>query len=376
VPFRPVSAQHARQVLELDAAASGADIKRAYRRLAMRWHPDRNTAPEAADRFRQVRAAYDYLLEGGDEADAADGMSEAEDAPARGPDQREFIDLSVEEAIFGCEHEFSLGEAVACAECDGAGTVHLARSRLCTACHGSGRIRTAGGLDRCALCDGRGYVSVVPCGHCEGSGQVHAARRIRVRVPPLMWPGRGVRLAGQAAPVDGLPPGDLLLVARLLPHALFSVAGDVLSLRMPVSGLALLAGAQLQVPVPGAVASLSLAPGTVTVDPQRLAGHGLPRRDGGRGELLVHLEPVWPRTLGPEDLDVLAALRAHFDARAEALMPELAQWQARWLGEAAAPSGRRRKRRDGASEQAPGAKTKSKGKSKGGGKGEGKARKR
>ena len=330
MPYRPVSAEHACDVLGLVPGAMPADIKRAYRRLAMRWHPDRNDAPEAVERFRQVRAAYDYLL---DDAPADDTAE-----PARGPDQRETLPLSLEEAIFGCEHEFALGQAQVCEDCDGAGEIALARSRLCVDCHGSGRIRTATGLDRCAVCDGRGYVSRMTCDGCAGTGQVRSARRVRVKVPPLMWPGRGLRLAGQASPEGDLPPGDLLLVAQIEAHELFAIDGDALRLRVPVSGFALMAGGDVRVPVPGGESVLHLSAGVCAPGEQALPGHGLPRRDGGRGDLYVRFEAVWPEALREDDIDALRRLQAHFDADIARTMPALAQWQARWLGDKKKPA--------------------------------------
>ena len=311
-----------------------AEVKRAYRRLAMQWHPDRNPAPEAVERFRQVRAAYDYLLDGGEaDEDTAGAQSEPPpEAPPRGPDQHERLWLTIEEAIFGTAHEFELGASEACGECDGTGRIDLGRSRLCEDCHGSGRIRTPRGLAQCASCAGRGYVSVVACAHCDGSGQIRAARRVRVTVPPLMWPGRGLRLSGQADAHEGLPPGDLLLVAHLKPHLLYQVDGDGLHLRLPVSAFTLMAGGTLPVPVPGGWATVTVAAGAPMPSEQWLAGHGLPHRDGGRGPLRVSIEPVWPEVLEADDAAALARLQAHFDARMDTVMPTLAQWQGRWLG--------------------------------------------
>jgi len=322
------------------------EVKRAYRKLAMHWHPDRNAAPEAVDRFRQVRAAYDFLVEGargeaGEGADEAappaeDEAAQAPDAPpAPGPDQRESLHLSIEEAVFGCEHAFTLGQVHSCDDCGGEGFVQLGRSRLCVECHGSGRIRTASGLDRCGICEGRGYVSKLTCESCDGSGQVQSVRRVRLKVPTLMWPGRVLRLAGKATPEGDRPAGDLLLVAQIEPHALFDMDGETLRFTMPVSAFSLLAGGELRVPVPGGEASVRLEAGRPEAQDVRLAGHGLPCRSGGRGDLVVTLQPAWPDALEAVDADALAQLSAHFTASADRLMPELAAWQSRWLGAAA-----------------------------------------
>jgi len=337
VPYRPVSTEHAFDVLGLVPGAMPHEVKRAYRKLAMQWHPDRNTSPEAVERFRQVRAAYDFLQSGDDVDDAPERHESPEEAPpSRGADQQETLWLTLEEAIFGGEQELSLVEARACESCEGSGSIEFGRSRLCEDCHGSGRVRTSGGLAKCEVCGGRGYVSRVDCDDCDGTGTRQAGRRVRVIVPPLMWPGRTLRLNGQAIPAEGCLPGDLLLVARLKPHALFAVVGEDVRLSMPVSAVACIAGEALRVPVPGGETTLDLAAGRPEARELRLAGQGLPRRSGGRGDLVIMLTPIWPEALAAEDLALLRTLSGHFSGAAARLMPELAQWQAQWLGSAEA----------------------------------------
>lgn len=316
-----------------------AEVKRAYRKLAMHWHPDRNPAPEATERFRQVRAAYDFVLSGGEAADLGeeDPAEEPDSAPEAqaatpGPDQHETLWLSIEEAIFGTAHAFELGEVVSCHTCEGTGQVDLGRSRLCEACHGSGRIRTPGGLDKCGICGGRGFVSVVPCEACDGKGEFRSTRKVKVTVPPLMWPGRKLRLSGQAE-ADGVrPPGDLMLEAQILPHALFRASGDDLLMDMPVSGFDVLFGRTLRVPVPGGESPLRIEPSTGTLPTLSLDGHGLPRRHGGRGALNITLVPVWPNMSDPADQAALSALRVHVESRLADTLPEVAQWRREWLG--------------------------------------------
>lgn len=349
VPYRPVSTEHAFDVLGLVPGAMPHEVKRAYRKLAMEWHPDRNTSPEAIERFRQVRAAYDFL-QSGDDSDAPPERQESpeEAPPSRGADQQETLWLTLEEAIFGGEQELGLVEARACESCDGSGSIELGRSRLCEDCHGSGRVRTAGGLAKCEVCGGRGYASRVHCDDCDGTGTYQAGRRVRVIVPPLMWPGRTLRLNGQAIPAEGSLPGDLLLVARLKPHALFEVVGEDVRLNMPVSAFAFIAGEALQVPVPGGKTTLDLAAGRPALREVRLPGHGVPRRGGDRGDLVILLTPVWPEALAAEDLVLLRTLSAHFAEASARLMPELAQWQTQWLGapEAADTAQAPRKKKD------------------------------
>jgi len=338
VPHRPASLDQAFDVLGLVPGALPAEVKRAYRKLAMHWHPDRNPAPEATERFRQVRAAYDFVLSGGE--DDAEEMPDDEPAPepettaspTPGPDQLETIWLSIEEAIFGTTHAFELGEDVVCDACEGAGKLDLGRSCLCEACHGSGRIRTTGGLDKCSICGGRGFVSVVPCEPCDGHGRLKRSRKVRVTVPPLMWVGRRLRLNGQAETEGDRPPGDLLLEARIKDHPLYRIDGDDLLMDMPVSGVDVLFGRRLRVPVPGGQTEAVLAPAAGDLSPLVFDGEGMPRRQGGRGALRITLLPVWPNLSDPVDQLALAQWRAHLDTRVTETLPDVAQWRQQWLG--------------------------------------------
>lgn len=340
MPHRPASLNQAFDVLGLPPGALPDEVKRAYRKLAMHWHPDRNPAPEATERFRQVRAAYDFVLSGGeevaDEAASQEPAAQPEPSPdpssTPGPDQHETLWLTIEEAIFGTSHAFELGDVLVCQTCDGDGKIELGRSCLCEACHGSGRIRTPKGLDKCGICNGRGFVSVVPCEDCNGTGELKSSRKVRVTVPPLMWAGRRLRLSGQAEPKEGRAAGDLLLEAQFKPHALYRIEDDDLVMQMPVSGFDLLFGCRLRVPVPGGDAALSIEPCTGEVPTLSIDGHGLPRRSGGRGAMRVVLEPMWPDLSQTADQAALAALRAHLEARLDDTLPAVAQWRRQWLG--------------------------------------------
>lgn len=341
--MQPASRADAFAALELDPDALPQEIKRAFRRLAMQWHPDRNRGEDAAERFRQIKAAHDYLVRGDDDATPA-AEAEAEPTPARGPDQEETLWLDIEEAIFGGVLELELERAEACGDCGGSGRVTLASSRMCGCCGGSGRVRGKGGLVRCDACGGRGYSAEVACERCGGSGEARAGRKLRVTVPAGMWPGRRLRLAGKAAAVGDVPPGDLLLVSQLRLHGLFALRGDALEVTVPVPLFDLLAGSAVSVPVPGgSVEMVSVAAGTATETQLVLAGHGLPLRSGGRGDLAVVLQPVLPERLGKTDVAALRVLQERLAGREAKLYPALADWRARWL--APSPARRRGKSR-------------------------------
>lgn len=328
----PASRADAFAVLDLAPGALPAEIKRAFRRLAMQWHPDRNNGHGAAERFRQIKAAHDYLVRGSDEDDEVAPAADAESAPVRGPDQHETLWLDIEEAIFGGVHVLELERPETCGECAGTGRVTLASSRMCSCCRGSGRVRSKTGLDHCDACGGRGYSAEATCDTCAGSGETRSGRKVRVTVPAGMWPGRRLRLAGKAAAVGDLPPGDLLLQSQLRLHGLFSLRGDALEVTVPVPLFDLLAGSAVPVPVPGGeTETVSVAAGTASETRHTLVGHGLPLRSGGRGDLSVLLQPVLPEKLGKTDLDALRVLQATLAGRESRLYPDLTAWRAQWL---------------------------------------------
>lgn len=291
----------------------------------MRWHPDRNASPEAAERFRQIRAAYDALLLEGEEAG-----SEAE--VAKGPVEEGELWVSLEEAILGVCKVFTVSRERPCNECGGSGEVDLRYSRLCAPCHGTGRVRSQQGLERCSLCEGRGYRFKGSCESCDGSGRLRAERELEVKVPPLCTEGRVLRLAGQG-PGSTERPGDLLLVIRYELHSLFRREGEGLHLTVPVSAVACLAGQAIQVPVPGGHAEL-LIPVGGREHRFNLPGMGLPLPAGGRGELIVDLEPYMPVALDPAAVKLLRQLDRRLAADEARHFPEVAAWRQRALSSA------------------------------------------
>jgi molecular chaperone DnaJ len=341
-------------LLGLSPDASEREVKRAFRRLAMRWHPDRNSDPAALEHFKVLRAAYEALLarraaandkaahgappddapERAEEPRTADG---ARDARARGADRREDLTLTIEEAYLGGARTIAVEDAETCPACDGCGEEVLRHTRLCTACHGSGRIRSKSGLVGCGRCAGRGYLSKQACTVCHGTGQQRAARHLSIRIPAGVLAGDELRIAGagNAATSDSGPPGDLVLTVILAPHPLYQLNGRDLILTRPVSAFRMLLGGELPVPLPGGTRNVKLEPGGVAPCELRIRGAGFPARDGqAAGALIVRLAPVLPdapdarlRTLFEKLEDELGADRMRY-------MPDLANWEARWLGSA------------------------------------------
>lgn len=209
-----------------------AEWKRAYRRLAMRWHPDRNDHPEATERFKVINAAYELIATVGTEKEAKTESpendepaneapaAEAEDSVARAADIRLNLDVSLEEAAAGCRKTIHVTRGKACPTCDGSGEAGMARTHFCDACHGSGRVHDAHRrLIKCDACDGRGLIKERTCPDCEGSGRELAEVSLKITVPPGMLPGDELRLAGQGEPGDDeLEAGHLYLTLVIRSH--------------------------------------------------------------------------------------------------------------------------------------------------------------
>jgi molecular chaperone DnaJ len=314
-----------------------ADWKRAYRRLAMRWHPDRNDHPEATERFKIINAAYELIatVEGKNEPKTENSESEApapepEDSVARAADIRLNIEVSLEEAAVGCRKTIHVTRGKACPTCDGSGEAGMARTHFCDACHGSGRVHDAHRrLIKCDACDGRGLFKERICPACEGSGRELAEVSLKITVPPGMLPGDELRLAGQGEPGDDeLGAGHLYLTLVIRSHPLFQLHGRDLHCRMPVSALAMIAGAEIELPGLGGKFVHALEAGAAEPRQLRLAGKGYPGRGRSKaGDLVVDLEPVFPQKLNARQRKLLLqANAALMDDAAEAL-PKIAAWR-------------------------------------------------
>lgn len=318
-------------LLGLSPGVPQQDIKRAFRQLAMRWHPDRNPDPEAQEHFKTLRAAYEHLIALGDEFH--DNVSEAPPR-ARGADRRQDVALSLEEAYMGCEKPVRLVQESDCEACGATGEEILAHSRLCELCHGSGRVRVENALQRCNACDGRGYRTRRPCSHCEGSGKTQTWRTLVVKVPPGLLAGDELRIAGEGevSPDIGGQPGDLRLRIVLNPHELYRLDGRDLRLTRPVSALSLIAGGELSLPTPGGTIVMQLEAGSAAARELRLEGAGFPAGRGRpAGALVVELQPVLPTNCDPNLRRLIAELDAELLRRSSRYLPEVARWETDWL---------------------------------------------
>lgn len=312
----------AHALLGLAPGASSAEIKKAFRRLAMRWHPDRNPDPAAVEHFKALRAAYETLTAQLAEDDVLD------------------IELAIEleTAFTGGMHIVELAAHAACPVCAGSGEEVLRHTRLCGHCHGSGRLRTASGLSPCPHCAGRGYLSRQPCSRCEGSGRVTAIEHFEVELPAGIADGDSLRVRARPAADGTATARELRLQLRVAAHPLFRLHGRDLHLERPVSALLMLAGGALELPTPGGRLTHELASGPAGARELRIPGAGLPARGAQpAGDLIVQLVPILPAAPDADMRALLAQLEALCAADRSRQQPDVALWERRWLCDAAGP---------------------------------------
>lgn len=318
-----------------------AEWKRAYRRLAMRWHPDRNTDPLATERFKEINAAYEQLTTA-DDPEVVDEESRADEAPesepepsvAKAADIRLNLEVSLEEGAAGCRKPIHYSRGKPCATCDGSGEAGMSRTRFCDDCHGSGRVHNSDRtLVRCGACGGRGLFTERICPDCGGSGRDADDVNLEITIPPGMLPGDELRLAGQGEPGDDeLQAGDLYLTLVIRSHPLYQLNGRNLHFAMPISALAMMAGAEIELPSLSGFFGYTLEAGVVERRHLRLSGKGYPGRGKHQaGDMLVELMPVFPGKLNARQRKLLLQANAALLDDAAETMPEIADWRAAYL---------------------------------------------
>lgn len=336
------------EVLGVGREASVDEIKKAYRRAAVQYHPDRNPDdPEAEERFKEASEAYAVLsdpdkrarfdrfghqgmdgqtftgFDPGAFGDFADILGDlfgfgfgdifggrrrtARNGPRRGHDLQYTLRMSLEEAATGIEKTVRIPRDESCGACSGSGAEPGTRAETCSTCGGNGQVMFRRGFlsvaQTCPSCHGEGRVNRHPCGECSGRGRVEKEATLRVRVPAGVDTGMRLRLAaeGEAGHLGG-PRGDLYVVLAVEPHGLFERDRDDLHLQLPVSVFQSLLGARVKVPtILGDDAEVEVAAGAQHGDTVRLKGRGMPGVDSHRrGDLWVHFKLVVPKSLDAE----------------------------------------------------------------------------
>jgi len=338
------------EVLEVQRTANDAELKAAYRKLAMKHHPDRNPGDkECEHRFKELNEAYDVLKDG-DKRAAYDrfghaafehgagggahgfgsdfgsafadifegifGMAGARGRGSgreRGADLRYNMEISLEDAFAGRTAQVRIPTSVTCEACSGSGAKAGTRPRTCTTCGGQGRVRHAQGfftLERtCPTCHGRGQMIEDPCPSCSGSGRVTRERTLSVNIPPGVEDGTRIRLAGEGeAGVRGGPAGDLYIFLSLQAHPIFQRDGADLHCRVPISMITAALGGTLDVPVMGGgMTKVKVPEGTQTGHRVRLTGKGMPvLRSKQTGDMYVQVKVETPQKLTKRQKELLA----------------------------------------------------------------------
>jgi molecular chaperone DnaJ len=347
------------EVLGLAKGASADDVKKAYRKLALKHHPDRNPGDKKAEEaFKEVAEAYEVLSDdqkrakydqfghaavsgatfqgqpgggvhdpfdifeqvfggrGGSIFDELFGGGGGRGAARRGSHLRVDVTLSFEEMARGTRKTITLRRHEACATCAGSGAKPGTGRRTCPTCGGVGQVRqVAFGFmqvqQTCPTCRGEGSRVESPCASCRGSGQELKKRDIDVAIPAGIEDGTQMRLSGEGegGPLGG-PPGDLFIVVRVKPHDVFRREESDLHVTAPVSFADLALGADVDVPTLEGREKLSVKPGTQSGEQVRLRGKGLPNvHDGRRGDLVVTVEVDVPKKLTSRQRDLLQEFR-------------------------------------------------------------------
>ncbi|MBM6680874.1 molecular chaperone DnaJ [Pseudoflavonifractor capillosus] len=359
------------EVLGVSKGASDDEIKKAYRKLAKKYHPDMNPGDKEAEaKFKEVNEAYSILSDsekrarydqfghagvdpnygaggpgggfggfdmgdidlgdifgsffGGGFGGFGGSASSRRNGPQKGESLRASLTISFEEAAFGCEKEINLNRTEECEACHGSGAEPGTTAETCPDCRGTGVVRVqqrTGGFAfsstaPCSRCRGTGKIIHTPCKACGGSGSVKKTKRVTVSIPAGIDDGQAISLRGQGnAGKNGGPAGDLIVAVHVKPHPQFHRDGTTVLYEQPVTFYQAVMGAELEIPTIDGKVKYNLPAGTQTGTTFRLRGKGIPELRGrGRGDQYVTVRVQVPTSLNGEQKE---ALRAFAEAMGE-----------------------------------------------------------
>jgi molecular chaperone DnaJ len=337
------------EVLGVERSADEGELKSAFRKLAMKWHPDRNPGDKNCEaRFKEINEAYEILKDpdkraaydrfghaafehggpGGPAGFGADfgsafsdlfegifgmGAGRARSGRERGADLRYNMEIRLEEAYSGKTAHVRIPASVTCESCSGSGAKAGTRPKACPSCGGQGRIRHAQGfftLERtCPNCQGRGQVIDNPCQACSGSGRVTRERTLSVNIPPGVEDGTRIRLAGEGeAGVRGGPTGDLYIFLSIAGHPFFQREGADLHCRVPISMVTAALGGEFEVPtIDGTNTRVKVPEGTQSGRRFRVQGKGMPvLRSKQAGDMYIQVLVETPQKLTKRQRELLS----------------------------------------------------------------------
>lgn len=341
------------EVLGVQRGASDADIKRAFRKLAQRWHPDVNTEPEAQERFKEINEAYQILSDperrqrydtfgragvdgaagGGAGFEGFGGFSDIFDAffggaagggaarrgrPQSGADLRYDLRITFEESVKGADKEIEFRVLGRCDTCSGSGAKPGTEAITCPQCQGRGEVRSVRqtmlgqmvNVSACPRCRGEGRIVETPCDACKGDGRTERKRTLRVSIPAGIDEGHQIRLTseGEVGPRGG-PPGSLYVAVHVTPHPTLKRDGTELYYEAAVSIAQAALGTRIHVPTVDGDEEVEIKAGTQPDTEIRLRGRGVPhlRRSGARGDLHVLVDVRVPTKLSKKQRELLEA---------------------------------------------------------------------
>jgi molecular chaperone DnaJ len=349
------------EVLGISRGASEAEVKKAFRKLARKFHPDVNPGDKTSEqKFKELNEAYEVISDakkrqqydqfghaafeagfgqgagpgagfgfegfgqgaeffrGGGFEDAFGNLFGERAARSRGPQKGEdasyAVEVDLEDAVFGKTMQVDLRREAACSSCGGTGSQPGTSPRTCPTCRGTGAVLAGRGFmqfqQTCPTCHGEGSVNPNPCRTCGGSGAVQKSERINVKIPPGVDNGSKVRVAGMGGPGHkGGPAGDLYIITRVRPHHYFERKGDNLHSEVPVSVREAALGDKIEIPTVDGVVSLTIPPGTQNGQQLKLKGKGVPHLGGGGvGDHYVTIRVVTPTGLSERSRELLQEL--------------------------------------------------------------------
>ena len=348
------------EALGVNRDADESALKSAYRKLAMRYHPDRNPDDrEAETRFKEINEAYDVLKDpekraaydqfghaafeggaaGGAGFDFGSGFADIFDEmfgdfmggnrggrqrSTRGADLRYNMEIGLEQAFAGCENQIRVARAVACEACNGSGAEPGSSPETCGTCHGRGKVRAQQGfftMERpCPTCGGAGRIIRNPCRQCGGDGRLRREKSLKVTIPAGVEDGTRIRLAGEGeAGERGGEVGDLYIFISVAPHRLFRRDGSDLQVRVPIPMTAAALGGAVEVPsIDGKRAKLTIPKGVQSGHQFRLRGKGMSiLRSDRRGDMYVDVFVETPVNLSKRQEKLLAEFADEKPARGE-----------------------------------------------------------
>lgn len=339
------------ETLSVGQTASDEEIKKAYRKLAMKYHPDKNPGDKKAEeKFREATEAYEVLLDaqkraaydryghaaftqqqqggggghpgfsggfGGSFADIIDEMfggsfSGGNQSNQMGADVRYNLDITLEEAFKGKNAAVKFTTLITCSSCKGSGGEAGSRPTNCTACHGRGKTRYQQGfftIERaCATCGGAGQTIAKPCRPCNGSGRVRKEKNLEVKIPAGVEEGTRIRVTHEGeAGLRGAPAGDLYVFLNIKPHSLFKRQGSDILCKVPIQMITAVLGGEIEVPtIDGAQVSVKIPAGTQPGQQFRVKSKGMSiLRATGRGDMLIEAKVETPVNLSKKQRELL-----------------------------------------------------------------------